>query len=230
MPTTLPLDPGDDAEGQLKPIAEFALPAPPRPAVTPRQAPQPVASTPSTPAATPVAAAPQPVRTTLRQPAAVAQPGVRTSLHAPSLSLNRKHADAAAEVHAEAAHVESHNARKFTDDELQKVWSAFIDQHAEDRLLVNTMRVSVPHRTATDNVFEMVVESEIQVELITEAMPKLLTALRTALRNDFITIQVRANDGESSPLTWNEREVLASMIERHPTVETFVDDLGLSLL
>jgi uncharacterized protein (UPF0216 family) len=76
----------------------------------------------------------------------------------------------------------------------------------------------------------MVVESEIQVELINEALPHLLSDLRAALQNDLISIHVRANNGASSPITWNEREVLASMIERHPSVKKFVDDLGLSLL
>jgi hypothetical protein len=41
---------------------------------------------------------------------------------------------------------------------------------------------------------------------------------------------VRANNGASSPMTWNEREVLANMIERHPSIKDFVDELGLSLL
>jgi flagellar basal body L-ring protein FlgH len=121
-------------------------------------------------------------------------------------------------------------AHAFTDAELAQAWSTYIDNHGADRLLVNTMRVSLPQRTAVENVFEMVVESEIQVELINEALPHLLSDLRAALQNDLISIHVRANNGASSPITWNEREVLASMIERHPSVKKFVDDLGLSLL
>jgi uncharacterized protein (UPF0216 family) len=92
------------------------------------------------------------------------------------------------------------------------------------------MRVSLPQRTAQANTLEMVVESEIQVELINEALPNLLASLRKDLQNDMISIHVRANTGESSPLTWNEREVLADIIKRHPAVKSFVDELGLSLL
>jgi hypothetical protein len=153
----------------------------------------------------------------------------RTSLHAPSLSLNRRHtAETAAAAHTVAAAAQS--ARAFTDAELAQAWSNYIDAHATDRLLVNTMRVSLPQRTEVANTFEMVVESEIQVELINEALPALLTDLRRTLQNDLIAIHVRANNGASSPMTWNEREVLASMIERHPALKTFVDELGLSLL
>jgi hypothetical protein len=152
----------------------------------------------------------------------------RTSLHAPSLSLNRKHAEAAAPTHTVAAAAQS--ARLFTDAELLQAWTHYIDNHAADRLLVNTMRVSLPQRTAVANTFEMVVESEIQVELINEAMPALLADLRASLQNDLLSIHVRANNGASSPMTWNEREVLANMIERHPSIKDFVEELGLSLL
>jgi hypothetical protein len=61
-------------------------------------------------------------------------------------------------------------------------------------------------------------------------MPALLADLRASLQNDLLSIHVRANNGASSPMTWNEREVLANMIERHPSIKDFVDELGLSLL
>jgi DNA polymerase-3 subunit gamma/tau len=216
VPTTQPLDPGDDAEGQLKPIAEFKSAPSPQPA--------------SRPAAQPQQPKPQPQPQQVASRPVAQGVGVRTTLHAPSLSLNRKHVDANSATQTQSVAHGEKQARLFTDDELTRAWTDFIENHAKDHLLINTMRVSHPQRTAVANTFEMVVESEIQVELMNESMPTLLSALRTALQNDFITIHVRANDGASSPLTWNEREVLASIIERHPSVKKFVDDLGLSLL
>jgi DNA-binding TFAR19-related protein (PDSD5 family) len=154
---------------------------------------------------------------------------IRTTLNAPSLSLRRHNAAAAATTTAAPAATE-HSNRTFTDAELAQAWTQYIENHATDRLLINTMRVSHPQRTGAENVFEMVVESEIQVELINEALPDLLASLRGTLQNDLIQIHVRANNGASSPMTWNEREVLADMIKRHPAIKSFVDDLGLSLL
>jgi hypothetical protein len=155
---------------------------------------------------------------------------MRTTLNAPSLSLRRHNNTATATAATSQTAVAAHNNRAFADDELAQAWSQYIDNHASDRLLVNTMRVSHPQRTGAENVFEMVVESEIQVELINEALPDLLASLRSTLQNDMLQIHVRANNGASSPMTWNEREVLANMIERHPAIKSFVEDLGLSLL
>jgi DNA-binding TFAR19-related protein (PDSD5 family) len=155
---------------------------------------------------------------------------LRTSLNAPSLSLSRHHQASTEHVATGSTAAVAHTVHAFSDEQLLQAWTRFIDEHASDRLLINTMRVSHPQRTAEANVLEMVVESEIQVELINEALPDLLASLRSQLQNDMISIHVRANTGQSSPLTWNEREVLADMIERHPIIKSFVDDLGLSLL
>lgn len=86
----------------------------------------------------------------------------------------------------------------------------------------------MPERVA-DNIYEIVVESDIQVELMTESMPALLQELQRALDNNGFVIKVRANNGASSPVTWNEREVLADISTRHPELQDFITKLGLTL-
>lgn len=217
MPTNEPLDPGD-AEGQLKPIARFHEPAP-----------APAASAPSGVAGPGVQTDTAVAR---RHPApTTASPGHatnvrRTTLSAPTLRLR----NTAAAHSEEKGAPESHTSGKkpFTDADLQERWQNYIDTHTSEQLLINTMRTAKPERIA-DRIYEIVVESEIQVELMTESMPGLIDELRKALDNDDFIIKVRANNGASSPITWNEREVLADISSRHPELQDFITKLGLTL-
>ena len=61
------------------------------------------------------------------------------------------------------------------------------------------------------------------------AMPDILATLRNATLNDHINIMVEINQGEASPHTWNERQVLQHMIENNPSLRDFIADMQLSI-
>ncbi len=97
-------------------------------------------------------------------------------------------------------------------------------------ILVNTMRASFPTAEGEGgNVFKMMVENEKQHQEMTEAMPAILQYLHDTLRNDHVEIHVEINQGEASPHTWNERQVLAHIIEERPILKEFIDSFGLTL-
>lgn len=60
-------------------------------------------------------------------------------------------------------------------------------------------------------------------------MQSLITFLRDAVGNDDLTLDIEINQGESSPHTWNEREVLQHMIESNPEMRELIDALQLSI-
>lgn len=90
------------------------------------------------------------------------------------------------------------------------------------------MRASVPGHVEGDK-FRITVENEMQRNTIEQASPQLLRFVRDSIGNDNFTLEIEMNEGESSPHTWNEREVLSHMIENIPALKGFIDDLGLTL-
>ncbi len=96
--------------------------------------------------------------------------------------------------------------------------------HPTQHILVNTMRASFP--TAADpaapHSYTVMVENEKQREEMAANMPAILAMLRDTLGNDLITITVNLNQGESSPHTWNELQVLRHMLDANPGMRTLV--------
>ena len=73
------------------------------------------------------------------------------------------------------------------------------------------------------------VENEKQREEMMSAMPSILSTLHDATSNDHIMITVEINQGETSPHTWNERQVLNHMVENNPGLRDFIDDMQLTI-
>lgn len=92
------------------------------------------------------------------------------------------------------------------------------------------MRAHSPVRlgTANSTKLHVMVESEVQKQLMESFIPLILNHLRSDLHNGAIEITVDAN-GESSPMTWNEREVISDIAKRHPILNDFISDLKLTL-
>lgn len=225
-------DNGDQGEGQLKPIAKVTAantvaPQPqPQPAVSARQpqsvvAPQPSAAPQVQPAAAPVAPSSS-------RPAA-AGPRRSTRL-GPSLSLkgNVSGTPGGDVVNAASAQTGTVRNGAYTDEQLLAAWRRFIADNPHEHILINTMRVSQPVRVG-DNTYSVTVENEVQRELMEQSLPAIKRTISDAVANDNVTFQVMLNTGESAPYTWNEREVLAHMVESNPLLQEFINDLKLKL-
>lgn len=129
----------------------------------------------------------------------------------------------------------------FGDNDVKRTWQDFIDRHPTEHLLVNTMRATPPvpadgqpagsgsaDGRFTARVYDVVVENTIQVEEVRNRMDELTGFFAEALDNDHISFNVRASDGPSSPQTWNEHQVLESMLTTHPELRDFIDGLQLT--
>ena len=90
------------------------------------------------------------------------------------------------------------------------------------------MRASRPQKVEGDN-YVIAVENPNQQDIMAHAMPDILSYLHNSLLNDNITISICINEGEAAPHTWNEREVLAHVIETTPYLKTVIDNLKLTL-
>ncbi|MDE6395274.1 MAG: hypothetical protein K2K77_08030, partial [Duncaniella sp.] len=95
-------------------------------------------------------------------------------------------------------------------------------------ILVNTMRASYPAHVE-GHTYRVMIENEKQREELEAHMHSLLTHLRDSLGNDDVTLTIELNQGESSPHTWNERQVLQHMLESNPEMRELIDALQLSI-
>ena len=224
MPTTQPLDSGDDAEGQLKPIAAFTT-APQTPEKP--TSPAPATASRTQPATQITGHHVSPAIATASTASAASAAGAasrRTSLGAPRLSLSRQRNEAPQAAAPAQSHPQA--TASYTHAQFTAAWTAYIEAHTTHRILVNTMRASLPAHVK-DHKYVMTVENDIQVETLHGAMPDILTHMHSSLGNDLIEIDVRSNSGEISPATWNEREVVADMARRHPGLTQFIKELDL---
>lgn len=222
-----------EGEGRLQPIAPASAPT-----ATPVSAGQaahavPRSSAPVEPrvqptatAVTPPAVAPTPPPPVQPQPQrrAVRRPGAASTF---SLS-GHSAAGGPTETVATTRTVSQPRDKGYTPEDLNGAWQEFMTLNPTRHILNNTMRASFPTRVEGDR-FKMMVENEKQRQEMEEAMPEILAFIHDKLSNDSITVGVEINEGEASPHTWNERQVLAHMVETRPILKDFIDTFDLSL-
>ncbi|MDE5830060.1 MAG: DNA polymerase III subunit gamma/tau [Duncaniella sp.] len=229
-----PLNAGD-GEGQLKPIA--------RPTASAAPAATPSAAQPTAPQAAPQPASQaQPAPAPTPAPANVPPPAPRRMTPAPqrqghaqgraplSFSISGRNQAAATADNATSAATAPRTVRSeiYTDEDLRHAWQDFMNARPTERILVNTMRASFPDRI-DGHSYRIKVENEKQEELLNQHMPELIGELRNALSNDNITLKIEINQGEASPHTWNDREVVAYVQQTVPALNDFIETFKLTL-
>lgn len=218
-----------NGEGQLKKIepvaqSQSATPAPQASSV----ARQPVAPQPAGGAVSSVSAHPAPAAPPPPPPAVTVRRQVTTPMiKGPVLSI-RGNANKPQEQEVTTRVAQPKRSNQYSDQTLDATWNNYILSHPSAHILVNTMRTARPRRVEGDR-FVIMVENPAQLELMTQSIPELLEYIHNALGNDMITLQVEQNTGEASPHVWNEREVLAHMVEETPYLKNMIDDLNLVL-
>ena len=231
--------PGNSGEGggQLQKIADSNTPsAPVQPAATTAAAPaapnvQPKTPVTATPAQTSTSAASlqKPVTSPLPPPAAppagkriIKKTGIGTF----SISGNDGNTSQQSSSLTPAATQQRDAA--YTPEQLNSAWQSYIKAHPTSHILINTMRASFPS-PMEGHTYRVMVENEKQREEMMSAMPSILSTLHDATSNDHIMITVEINQGEASPHTWNERQVLNHMVENNPGLRDFIDDMQLTI-
>ena len=210
-----PISDGAGEGRKLRPVSGAA----PTITSTPQPAPTPVGSRPAATATAPPQPAPaRQRRTPLRAG------GKHISL---SSALDDKPDAIQAEVQAATA---PRRTTPFVDEALVSLWEEFAAARPTAHLLVNTMRQSAPRRrTEGECLFDVTVENQAQVDVMNETAPELLAFLRDRLNNDHITLEFHINQGASMPSAWNDRELLAHIVDRHPYAARFIADFKLTL-
>ena len=232
-----------EGEGQLKPIAANASQPSPAPAPAPASAtvasepkarytanvqqPQPQQQQPMPAAQRPANIPPAPPAQPAGQRRPVSRPG--TSTFSLSGTVRQQGSTPGAQP---GSAVPGNHAQKrsntYTLDDLHKAWLNFMKANPTCHILINTMRASYP-APVEGHTYRIMIENEKQREELETHMQSLLTFLRDAVGNDDITLTIELNQGESSPHTWNERQVLQHMLETNPEMRELIEGLQLSI-
>ncbi len=230
---------GSDGEGQLKPIAAAQ---PQQPSVT--TATQPTPPAPATPAAQPASHAyppPAPPTSQVSEPAPVHGAPVKTpttgatpsAAHAPRLQVPRisiKHGiiDGKQQTTAATSSSAPKRSTRFSSESLNTAWETYMTTHPTAHILVNTMRASHP-QMVSDTHFEITVQNQKQLELMEANRMDILANLHQALANDYVTFDIKINEGSSPRHTLSARELYDSMLHEYPVLQRLVDDFNLRL-
>lgn len=205
-----------EGEGQLQNIAANGAANATRPQQQPQQQPQP-------------AARPAAPLGTSRPSAAPSRPTVKLGTGKTFSITGRNTANgAASNAQGQGTSATQLRDAKYTVEQLNAGWQAFMKANPTYHILVNTMRASYP-ALVEGHTYRVMVENEKQREELETHMQPLLATLRDATANDHISIIIELNQGEASPHTWNEREVLQHMVEKNPEMRDFIESLQLSI-
>ncbi len=219
--------PGIDGggEGQLKPIAANSAQQPP---ITPPPAPSPAP-----------AVSPAPIQTNEPAPAykSAPAPAFKPKAAPQSLtglgsgrmiSLSIKGSLASKPTEHGSAEAASHRSQPYTDEDVMRLWKAYIDAHPTERILVNTMLAAKPKQVDKDK-YLVPVDDSIQVDTFNESLHEILAYFRDALSNDSITFSAQVVQGETSPITWTQRQVLQHMLQIRPQLAELIESFHLTL-
>ncbi len=161
-----------------------------------------------------------------RAPQAVRQkPG---SLPSFSLNGNRNTAKTGDEADPASEGPAHRRTGAYTEEQLRKVWMEYVEAHPTERILINTMKASLPEKKEGD-LYKIAVDDTIQIETINDAKPDILAFIHDKLSNDSIDFTVEQRVGEAPPSTWTQREVLQHMLEKQPQLGKLISDFGLSI-
>ena len=213
----------------VNPVAPQQQASAPRPA-QPASPQQPAQAAPRQAAATPAPQAPAPVHQTPAAPAAptAARPTARTMGNAPRIMVNVTNAEAPAAKPQAAATTQ--RTQPFTAEQLTEAWTAFIEEHPQERALVTTMSYAQPQRGDSDEHYVMTVGSPNEQKHVEERKQTLLRFLCDAVKNDRLTLDVKVSETPiDTPKILSPREVVEEIKQHNPDFTRFLTDFNLGL-
>lgn len=199
---------------QAAPAPQAATPTAPQASTQPPAQPHPAAQTPDIAASTHTAYTPRPV--------------VAASPNRIYINNQAAAAQQAASKQAAPATQATHRSAPFTAQQLLGAWNDYMKQHPEEKVIINTMRNSLPQRV-TDDQYLIEVDNDAQVEFMENSMRNLLKFLRNAVNNDMLAIDVKLRKGGPRPTVMTDREIVENLRKSNPDFNQFIKDFELSM-
>ncbi len=170
----------------------------------------------------------QPAMTASGHTAYTPRPVAAQNTHRIYINNQAAAAQQAASKRAAPASQPTHRSSPFTTQQLLEAWNSYIKQHPEEKVIINTMRNSLPQRV-TDDQYQIEVDNDAQVEFMEDSMRNLLTFLRNAVNNDMLAIDVKLRKSGPRPAVLTDREIVENLRKSNPDFNQFIKDFELSM-
>ncbi|MGI6073709.1 MAG: DNA polymerase III subunit gamma/tau [Fermentimonas sp.] len=141
-------------------------------------------------------------------------------------SFNETKGDTEPEEHLQ--NDKTKNNDPYTEEDLVNAWKEYAENLQEEKLLKNTMTISVPKQIG-ENHFEVVVNSEINKEYILGYYINILSFLRKKINNDNVKIDIKITKDNVVARPLSPREVFDNMVEENNTLQELADEFGLEI-
>ncbi len=117
----------------------------------------------------------------------------------------------------------------FTHEQLLKAWQDYITEHPKEKIVVNTMSISLPEKV-NEELYKITVQSQGQLDLINSRKTKILEFLHNAVHNDMLAIDIEIGAPDPSRYILTDREIVEGIRARHPEeMNDLINIFGLSL-
>lgn len=188
----------------------------------------------------PAAQQPQQPRPAVQQPRPaaprVAARGPRQSIHINGSGNSTAAADDGKDdEHHQAPSASSRQGagpaeKPITEQSLSDAWQAYIDEHPEQKIVVNTMRTRLPRPTDKPGEYLLEVDNPAQEGLLTQQAPALHEFIRARLANNSFLLRIALSDGQSDERLMTPRELLAEGARRNPNIANLLGFLEAELI
>lgn len=132
------------------------------------------------------------------------------------------------ELNKSASTRQENRNEEFTDEQLKILWNRYIDSFPEQRILVSSMRISVPERIG-GNEFKVTVDHPAQRQAYESSMAELLKYLRDGLNNDSVSLRVEVSEKVDKERLMSPRDFLRKVVTENPTLAGFLKELDAEL-
>lgn len=214
---------GSDGEGQLKPIAAATKPV----GISERKKTVPNTAEPVPKKTISPQPSPPIIEKPVSPPVIPVPSGKGTRIGAPDIKINRPEV-AKKDDTENVAETKKIRTESYSPADLEKAWDKFIEEHAKERILINTMRVSRPIAVG-EHKYRIEVDNDIQLDTINQNLPLIIKSLSSDIGNDLISFETAIRETGPMRHVLNDRELLAEMIKETPALSEMLEVLKLHL-
>ena len=147
-----------------------------------------------------------------------------------SLSSFKKEQQSPQASEEDAAKPEKELLKKpFTEEQLVHAWNEFAEGLKTEKLLKNTMQLYHP-QIKTHEVFEVIVNSEINKEYLESNATGILEFIRKKLLNDEISMLITIADTPRAKKPTTAREIFEELAQQNAELQNLSDEFDLELI
>ena len=120
---------------------------------------------------------------------------------------------------------------RLSPEEVRSAWLNFADSRTAEHVMASTLRTCIPRPAdANDSTtYTVQYESPAQAEVLEKWLPLITRELAQTLGNSQLKFSLKQVDGEGSPISWTERQILDHLIAQNERIGELVNKLNLTL-